>query len=252
MHGKELFLAKQKTSVFYPPDDISFEIYSSEIWKGFVSKLDNKNLNIIDVGCGGGTTLHVLQQLGYKKLSGIDYIDTIPKSFVKDFKFYHEDIFDSTLKDNDYDALVAAMVIEHVPEKAFVDELYRILKPNGLGLVTSVLKNKYAWYWYKNKHGKYAIHPDHIKEYTSVKEFENLFKRKFDTLLIRKTLLKYPIFDPVAKFLMNIRGFGFLRNAMTTNKFLKKLRLLRIIIPNYYAVEILVRKNSKLSQKNER
>ncbi len=242
LSGKDYFLYAQEVDTFYPPDDIRFEIYSSDIWQKFISELRNKNSDIVDFGCGGGTALHVLEKLGFTNLSGIDYCDIVPPGFIKSFKFFHEDIFNSTLKSGYYDALISSMVIEHVPEVDFVEEVYRVLKPGGIALITSILKGKYAWYWHKNKFGKTTIHPDHIKEYKSINEFCNLFRNKFTIELIKRVPLKYPIIDPVMKFLMNIEHLKFIKHEITTQKFLKKLRLLRVSIPNYYSIEVVVRK----------
>lgn len=238
MYPKDHFLKY----TFYPPDDIRFEIYSNKIWNYFLSQADDINLKVIDVGCGGGTALHVLEKLGYKNLEGIDIFDIVPKGFIKNFKFYHENFLNSSLIANSYDVVISAMVLEHVEENKFVDEVYRILRPGGIALITTVLKNRFAWYWYKHPSGETLLHPDHVKEYKSIDEFEEIFKGKFEILKTGKALIKYPIIDPPLKLLIQINSLKYIRNIITTHKFLKKLRLIRVPVPNYYAAETVVKK----------
>ena len=41
--------------------------------------------------------------------------------------------------------------------------------------VTSVIKAKNAWYFYKNTAGETVLDPSHLKEYKSIQEFEKVF-----------------------------------------------------------------------------
>lgn len=241
MDSKKHFSDSYDCRTFYPPQDIKFSIYSDEIWNNFL-KLNSLNSKIADLGCGGGTALYCLEKAGFKNLYGVDFCNVIPSDFLKNTTFIQANVLNTSLKNESLDAVVSSMVIEHVDENSFVDEVHRVLKKNGIALITSVLKGKYAWYFYRNARGEIVIEPSHLKEYSSVSEFEDIFKSKFEIIQIEKPLLKYPAIDPLFKFLMRTFKSNKLKKAATRNSILKKIREIRIPILGYYSIEILVRK----------
>jgi len=239
--SKNHFKESYDTRTFYPPDEAKFSVYSKKIWNRF-TKIVSKDSKIADLGCGQGTLLYCLEKEGYKKLYGVDFLNVIPKGFVEFTKFIKGDVINVPLERESLDALVSTMVIEHVEENKFVDEVYRLLRKGGVALITSVLKDRFSWYFYRNSKGERVIEPTHLKEYRSVKEYEDLFSDKFEILEIKKPLLKYPIADPFFRILLNLTRSKTLWKLFTTNLILKKFRSVRIPIPGYYSIEILVRK----------
>ncbi|HOS88825.1 MAG TPA: methyltransferase domain-containing protein [bacterium] len=240
-HSQTYFAESYDTRTFYPPDDVKFSVYSTKIWEEFLDTLPVEG-EIADFGCGEGTLLYCLEEKGFKNLYGIDFIDVVPDGFLKHAKFLKGDVLGVPLEDKSLDGVVSTMVIEHVDERKFIEEVHRVLKKDGVALITSVLKGKFSWYFYKNSKGETVVEPTHLKEYRSVKEYEDLFKDGFEVLLLRKPTLKYPLVDPVYRLVFKLTRSEKLRKLFTTNIILKKLRGFRIPIPGYYSIEILVRK----------
>ena len=96
----------------------------------------NKNINILDAGCGSGLVGVELQKYGYTKITGVDFsnemLNLIPN------KIYHQlELIDLNkklkYKDSIFDAVicVGTFTYGHVTANA-LNELIRILKKNGL------------------------------------------------------------------------------------------------------------------------
>lgn len=239
---KKHFEESYESVTFLPPLEIKFAVYSAKIWKLFLDLLPDKKSKVIDFGCGGGTCLYCLEEQGYKNLLGMDFCDSIPEGFLHHTQFIKGDVVRSDLKANDFDGLISTMVIEHVDEIEFVNEVHRILKKGGVALITSVLKGRLAWYPYKNKKGESVVEPTHVKEYHSIREYADLFKEKFDIIFVATPRLAYPYIDPIFRILFKITRWEYLRTFPTRNYFFKKIRKLRLPIPGYYSIEILVKK----------
>lgn len=68
----------------------------------------------------------------FKKLKNLDYITADLYSPIVDVK---ADILDLPFKDNSFDVVFCNHVLEHIEEdKKAMQELYRVLKPNGFGI----------------------------------------------------------------------------------------------------------------------
>jgi len=104
--------------------------------KLFDKHAPNKNINILDAGCGSGLVGIELQKYGYTKITGVDFskemLDLIPS------KIYHQlELIDLNKKlkyeNNFFDAItcVGTFTYGHVKANA-LNELLRILKKNGL------------------------------------------------------------------------------------------------------------------------
>lgn len=96
-----------------------------------------KNVSLLDFGCGKGFLLSKISSLNPSlKLVGVDVskiaIAAIKKSFPKgDFRQIDED-GKIPFKDNAFDFIVAADVLEHIYDTTnALSELTRVLKPNG-------------------------------------------------------------------------------------------------------------------------
>ena len=97
----------------------------------------NKDIKIVEVGCGYGSFGYFIQQAGYKNYVGIDGSE----SQVNEAKRLGINIqlgnlveYIKNLDDNSIDLLIAIDVIEHFTKEELsdlVDEFYRVLKKNG-------------------------------------------------------------------------------------------------------------------------
>lgn len=123
------------------------------------AKLIIKNLNpkngdkIIDIGCGDGYYLHLLDNLGLNlKLAGTDYdqtgLDRAAKNLNKKIKLQAADLMKKTSYPSEgFDKAVMSEVAEHLPNDVKgLKEVYRILKPGGV-LCLTVPNANYPLLW---------------------------------------------------------------------------------------------------------
>jgi len=96
----------------------------------------NKNINILDAGCGSGLVGEELNKLGYKNIIGVDFsqnmLDLIKKKIYQSLELID---LNKVLKypDNYFDAItcVGTFTYGHVKANA-LDEFIRITKQDGL------------------------------------------------------------------------------------------------------------------------
>lgn len=111
----------------------------------FVSRLldleENKTMEILDVGCGTGcTSLYLAERYPNSRFSGISLAPNeiaLAKKFAKNknidsTKFILGNYLDTRFQDGSFDAIYALESMSYaIDKKAFVNEMYRILKSNG-------------------------------------------------------------------------------------------------------------------------
>ena len=104
--------------------------------KLFDQHTPNKNINILDAGCGSGLVGIELQKYGYTKITGADFsqemLNLIPQSIYQKLELI--DLNEKLkYKDNLYDAItcVGTFTYGHVKAHA-LNELIRVLKKKGL------------------------------------------------------------------------------------------------------------------------
>ena len=104
--------------------------------KLFNQHTPNKNINILDAGCGSGLVGIELQKYGYTKITGADFsqemLSLIPQSIYQKLELI--DLNEKLkYKDNLYDAItcVGTFTYGHVKTHA-LNELIRVLKKEGL------------------------------------------------------------------------------------------------------------------------
>lgn len=97
------------------------------------------NLNILEVGCGGGSLCNIIKQnFPTCKVTGID-LDSGHIAFAKntakklgvDVNYYVADINSLPFDDNTFDLVFSHTVIEHLPIDIFLKEQARVLKKDG-------------------------------------------------------------------------------------------------------------------------
>jgi len=111
----------------------------------------NKDIQILDAGCGSGLVGMELAKKGYSNITGADFsqsmMDLIPKNIYKSLKLIdlNETLF---YKENSFDAIicVGTFTYGHVKARA-LDEFLRITKNNGLicFTVNEGVYNKYKF-----------------------------------------------------------------------------------------------------------
>lgn len=203
-----------------------------------------KPKSFLDLGCGDGSLLYFLNKKWYfkdKKVYAVDFskyrIELIKKINPK-FKCFVNDACNITnIKNDSIDFLNSTQLIEHVSsDEKMIKEISRILKKNGTVYLSTVFKKWYAWYFYKYN-GKWALHPEHIREYTKDKQLIDLFEKEdFKILENKKKLFWFPLVEPIFRKLK-------IRRNIFENKFIKLLRNIKFPIIGYYEWELFFEKN---------
>ncbi len=98
----------------------------------------DKQVRILDLGCGYGAMLHTLRAAGYTRLTGVD---GAPEQVAQARRLGFEDVHEHDLRayldgvaESSFDAVVAFDVLEHFSRGdlfALVDEIHRVLAPGG-------------------------------------------------------------------------------------------------------------------------
>ena len=146
------------------------------MWKLCLKYLKESEL-VADYGSGGGTLLYNLGKFGNARVIGIEKAESAivqSKSLNPQLDVIRGDILNTPFKGESIDFIFSTMTIEHVDDKKFSEEVFRALRPGGYFFVTSVIKSKNAWYFYKNTAGETVLEPSHLKEYKSIQEFKNI------------------------------------------------------------------------------
>ena len=238
----EQYFEKQYGNFYGSPKNIRFVIYDDEMWQLCLKHIKESDL-VADYGFGGGTLLHNVAQFSNAKLFGIEQAGPAimeSKAFIPRLNAVKGNITETPLKNECIDFIFSTMVIEHVDDKNFAKEVYRTLKPGGYFFVTSVIKAKNAWYFYKNASGETVLEPSHLKEYKSIQEFESVLQPLGFTIVKSSApRIRYPLLDPLFKLLVKCTG---IKNLLEW-KPIEFLRLsTQIPIPGYFAAEILAKK----------
>lgn len=127
------------------------------------------NGHVLEVGCGEGYGIEMLAPLA-NQFTAIDKYET-DLSFIKsqeNVHFQKMNIPPIAFPDNHFDSAVSFQVIEHIQDdQSFVKEIARVLKPNGVLVLTT-----------PNKIMSLTRNPWHVREYLH-KELESLLGKYF-------------------------------------------------------------------------
>ncbi|MBI5391540.1 class I SAM-dependent methyltransferase [Candidatus Woesearchaeota archaeon] len=142
-----------------------------DLLKQVIKSLPNKN-KALEIGCGMGGNLKVIKEY-FKETQGIDNaaiaVEYCKKEGLSVRKAAGEKL---KFKDNYFDFIVCADVLEHIPEdQKAVDEIARILKPNGFLFIT-VPAHSYLW-------NNNDIRSEHVRRYEKA-QIRKLVKEKFN------------------------------------------------------------------------
>jgi 2-polyprenyl-3-methyl-5-hydroxy-6-metoxy-1,4-benzoquinol methylase len=174
-----------------------------------------KNIQILDVGCGMGFTMLALQDLEYSVVEGIDIDDGQIKSCLdKGLDVTHVDDSANYLskKLDTYDMIIALDVIEHLPHSeqlGFARAIQSAIKPGGKLICTvpnanSTLANR--WRYIDWTH--YISFTEHSLDFLlfnagfdDIQVFEmEFFKPRLIALLRPSTLVQWLLFKTARAF----------------------------------------------------
>jgi len=108
----------------------------------------DKNIKIVEIGCGEGSGLVYLSKYGFKNLTGAEVSpERLERANQKLQGTAKIDLIDTSCRlpyaDNEFDVAVSLGVIEHTTDKAvFMKEISRIVKPGGYAVINS---DCYTW-----------------------------------------------------------------------------------------------------------
>jgi len=202
-------------------------------------------LALADLGCGDGPLFAALARGGFIASTRSVYaVDLDPKRLgrVKVRFPWIETVAaaaDSVpeIEDGTLDFLCSTMVLEHVPdERAYLAEIRRMLRPGGRAYLTTVFKKQGAWY-FRKRGGESVLDTSHLREYTDLDAFVRLVTEggRFRILALERNRLWFPLLDPL---LFRI-GHRY-RRLTERRSFLRVLRALRVPIPGYYSLEVVL------------
>lgn len=123
-----------KKSAYFSNRNVNESLYSDYLLPRYMTKYfteADKNLNILDIGCGLGQMLNHLKEKGFKTLTGIDINEEsiiackkngLSVEKVTDIREYAAS---STKK---FDRIVMSHVLEHIDKESIIDTLIHIKK----------------------------------------------------------------------------------------------------------------------------
>lgn len=155
-------------------------IYAEHIIRYLFATQFVEKKTVLDVACGSGYGSALLADAKAKKVIGIDISDATilhAKNYYsrKNIDYREGDATHIDLEDNSVDVVVSFETIEHILDyKLFLKEVRRVLKPEGIFLVSTPNK---AVYPSGNKY--------HIKEFY-VQEFQQLLEAHFPEVVLEK------------------------------------------------------------------
>ncbi len=202
-------------------------------------------LALADLGCGDGPLFPALARGGFiapeRPVYAID-LDPARLARVKVRFPWIETVTRSAdsvpeIGDGALDFVCSTMVLEHVPdERAYLDETRRLLRSGGRTYLTTVFKRPWAWY-FRKREGESVLDTSHLREYTDLDAFVGLLTAggRFRILALERNRLWFPLLDPV---LFRI-GHRYRRLA-ERRSLLRVLRALRVPIPGYYSLEVVL------------
>lgn len=145
-----------------------------ETAKFIESKIDNKNIKILDIGCANGGLLKELKNLGYNNLVGIDPSPICVENTINlvGCNAYTSSFYNNA-ENNQFDLIILTHVLEHVLDlNEIFSTIKNLIKPNGFLYIECPDANSY----YKFIHSPFQeFNTEHINHFTEI-SFDNLTK----------------------------------------------------------------------------
>jgi len=202
-------------------------------------------LSFADLGCGDGPWFNLLYQRGYISeacpVYAVDLDNTRLERISARFPWINTVISSAEsipdIPDQSLDFAISTMVMEHVfDEKKYLSEIYRILKPSAKAYITTVYKRKWAVF-YRRRNGEFVLDTSHVREYTDLIAFKKLITdHGFEILDIKLIQLKIPILKPIFRI--------WKRKERSMNLGLRLLLMPKLLIPGYYELELVIRRQA--------
>jgi 2-polyprenyl-3-methyl-5-hydroxy-6-metoxy-1,4-benzoquinol methylase len=165
------------------------------------------NSKVLDAGCGlsAWTTPQLRKKYTISGMDGEPEAIEVCKKIYPNQDYRVGDLYNLTYKPNSFDAVVMREVIEHFvdPEKA-VKEVYKILKPGGIFIVTTPNYSSTLLHIIENTYNRFFGGP--CKPYR-----DDVHPSKFKPHTLQKLLSKYFILDKLTTIDYGISQTGIAR-----------------------------------------
>ena len=165
-------------------------------------KKNSSNSNILDYGCGIGSSLKKVIEYNPKKITGIDISDVSIQKAKKTIKATNSNInllVDNCEKtkfdDNTFDIVYGTGILHHLNIEICLKEIHRILKPGGKFLFIEPLGTNPLINFYR----RFTPKSRSIDEHPLIEKDFNLIKNKFVNSKVKYygffTLIFFPIYS---------------------------------------------------------
>ncbi len=190
--------------------------------------------SVVDIGCGTGSSLEVLDSIGLYKVAGLDrshYVLSLAKKKF-DLPFINGDINNLPIQSNSVGLIIAMDIIEHIDDDLNATrELYRTLKNGGI-LILTVPAFTFLW-------GTQDVVTGHKRRYSKKEIINKLKKSGFD--ILKSSHFNFFLFFPILMARRTIRLMGLKikseneMNLPMINFFLKAIFCLEIYALKYFS-----------------
>ena len=180
---------------------------------------------------------------------GIDFVEErclTASQNIRNAYFVCGDTLKLPIQSDSIDLVNAWMVIEHVTDaQKMVKEIFRVLKDKGFLIISTVIKKRWAIYFYRTNH-KFVLDPTHVKEYGSQEEFLTLLrKNSFDIEGIVTRMVRYSLLELITRLLikLNLVKPQRARDIYVKNEYLSKItQFLQVPICGFYEIAVRCKK----------
>jgi ubiquinone/menaquinone biosynthesis C-methylase UbiE len=163
--------------------------HRNEARQAFILKAKSYSGNFLEIGPGYGRVMKEIAQ--NNPIIGLEMDDELVELLKKrQFEVYKGVAESMPFEDNSFDVVLCEEVIEHIKmQSTVINEVYRVLKSNGVAIFTTPNKYIYRTLMLLNNLRRFDFTipiyknptPGHVSELTG-KELKNLFKKKFDII----------------------------------------------------------------------
>lgn len=196
----------QGTKTLYYSRKLRFHDLFSEQYRRLFDLDINKELKILEIGCGPGALAGALHRwYPYAEITAVDRDSAFIRFAAEhepEINFMEGDATALPFEDNTFDVTISHTVAEHIEPSKFYSEQARVLKPGGVCLVLSSRKG-------------ININPNCI----TFHEYEQQFWKKaelYDDSLERFAVCKYPMSEAEMPAAMAEYGFSNISTGFAT------------------------------------